>query len=138
MLRTSIPNATYKTANMNYSFSILVKCVAALHFCYLLSLFNNEHYSKSILPNTCMLLFCYYIRWVSVAYRQQLLCHSAYTSWCTMILFCCKFAINLDIQSSHDRVSDEWTYCNARYGTATAYRAYSNCRADMHLTNSEN
>ena len=41
-----LPNNTHKTANMNYSFSVTVKCVTALHYCYLLSLFHDGHSSS--------------------------------------------------------------------------------------------
>ena len=56
-----LPNDTYKTANMNYSFSLVVKCVPTLQFCRLVTLFHDGHYSKSLLPNT-WLLCCRYVR----------------------------------------------------------------------------
>ena len=58
-------NDAYKAAIMNYSFSLIVKCVAALRYCYLVSLFHDGHYSKSIRPNMWMLC-CYYARGVIV------------------------------------------------------------------------
>ena len=46
----------HKTTNVNYPFSLLVKCMAALHYCYLLPLVHDEYYSESICPNTWLLL----------------------------------------------------------------------------------
>ena len=42
---------------MNYSLSLIVKRVAALQRCYLVSPFHDGHYSKSIYLNSFMLLF---------------------------------------------------------------------------------
>ena len=53
--RNTLMLKTYKTANMNYYFPLLVKCVAALYYCYLLSLFHNGYYSKPICPNSWLI-----------------------------------------------------------------------------------
>ena len=40
---------------MDFSFSLLVKYVPALLYCYLVSLFRDVHYGKSVRPNSWLL-----------------------------------------------------------------------------------
>ena len=40
-------NDTYKTESMYYSFSFFVQCLAALRYCYHISLFYDEYYKQS-------------------------------------------------------------------------------------------
>ena len=49
---------------MNYSSSLLVKCVATLHFCCVVSVLHDGYYSKSPRPNR-RLLSCFYVRFSS-------------------------------------------------------------------------
>ena len=113
-------NDTDKATNINY-LSLLLKCMAALHYCYLLSLFHNWHYSKLICPNTCLLFFLllYLLsdRNPPPAVKTMSVCTCISAKW-YLLLVCCKFAIKLDLQSSHEL--DELTCCNARYVTVTA------------------
>ena len=47
-----LPNDKYKAAYENYSISLVVKCVDALQYCYMLSQLHDGQYNKSIRPNT--------------------------------------------------------------------------------------
>ena len=78
---------------MNYSFSLFVKCVAALHYCYLLSLFRDGYYSKvnSSEHAAALLLLCLLNDCISPPAVKIMSVRTHFGAKWYLFLFHCKF-----------------------------------------------
>ena len=96
------------------SFSLRVNCMAALHYCYLLSLLHEGHYSQFVRTCGCfvssiLLQICNRITTSTMLYQ--------YWHYLNMLVW--DSIIQRTYSSKAATCSEELTCCNARHGTAT-------------------